>query len=146
MIPSHSPARQPENRDEGPLTPGLAHEHGVLMRQMGGLQSRCTELLRSSAVHVAALEGDNLRLRAELVLLRTSVFWGLGAATVLRRDRPLAMKPRPPVASGTREAQVVICQTACVGHAHPWLEEDGQCRLNGQAGDRVSDGAEAHRS
>jgi hypothetical protein len=81
MIPGHSPARQPENRDEGPMTPGLAHEHGVLMRQMGGLQSRCTELLRSSASRVAALEGDNLRLRAELVLLRTSVFWGLGAAT-----------------------------------------------------------------
>jgi hypothetical protein len=146
MIPGHSPARQPENRDEGPMTPGLAHEHGVLMRQMGGLQSRCTELLRSSASRVAALEGDNLRLRAELVLLRTSVFWGLGAATVLRRARPLAGVSRPPEEPGTREAQAVICQAGCVGHAHPWLEEDGQCRRSGLARDRVSDDAEADRS
>lgn len=123
----------------------LAQEHGVLMRQIGGLQSRCTELLRSSSSRVAALEGENLRLRAELVLLRTSVFWGLGAATVLRRRSP-AVRSRPPVEAGAREAQAVICQTGCVGHAHPWLDEEGQCRRSGQACDRVGDDAEALRS
>ena len=123
----------------------LAQEHGVLMRQIGGLQSRCTELLRSSSSRVAALEGDNLRLRAELVLLRTSVFWGLGAATVLRRRSP-AVRSRPPVEAGAREAQAVICQTGCVGHAHPWLDAEGQCRRSGQACDRVGDDAEALRS
>lgn len=123
----------------------LAQEHGVLMRQIGGLQSRCTELLRSSSSRVAALEGENLRLRAELVLLRTSVFWGLGAATVLRRRSP-AVRSRPPVEAGAREAQAVICQTGCVGHAHPWLDEEGQCRRSGQACDRLGDNAEALRS
>ncbi|NWF46848.1 hypothetical protein F3K02_16540 [Hydrogenophaga sp. D2P1] len=123
----------------------LAQEHGVLMRQIGGLQSRCTELLRSSSSRVAALEGENLRLRAELVLLRTSVFWGLGAATVLRRRSP-AVRSRPPVEAGAREAQAVICQTGCVGHAHPWLDAEGQCRRSGQACDRVGDDAEALRS
>lgn len=124
----------------------LAQEHGVLMRQIGGLQSRCTELLRSSSSRVAALEGENLRLRAELVLLRTSVFWGLGAAAVLRRTRPPAVRSRPPVEASAREAQAVICQTGCVGHAHPWLDAEGQCRRSGQACDRVGDDAEALRS
>jgi len=110
----------------------LAQEHGVLMRQIGGLQSRCTELL-------------HLRLRAELVLLRTSVFWGLGAAAVLRRRSP-AVRSRPPVEAGAREAQAVICQTGCVGHAHPWMDAEGQCRRSGQACDRVGDDAEALRS
>ena len=123
----------------------LAQEHGVLMRQIGGLQSRCTELLRSSSSRVAALEGENMRLRAELVLLRTSVFWGLGAAAVLRRRSP-AVRSRPPVEAGAREAQAVICQTGCVGHAHPWLDTEGQCRRSGQACDRVGDDAEALRS
>lgn len=123
----------------------LAQEHGVLMRQIGGLQSRCTELLRSSSSRVAALEGENLRLRAELVLLRTSVFWGLGAATVQRRRSP-AVRSRPPVEAGAREAQAVICQTGCVGHAHPWLDAEGQCRRSGQACERVGDDAEALRS
>ncbi|UCU94260.1 hypothetical protein [Hydrogenophaga taeniospiralis] len=123
----------------------LAQEHGVLMRQIGGLQSRCTELLRSSSSRVAALEGENLRLRAELVLLRTSVFWGLGAAAVLCRRSP-AVRSRPPVEAGAREAQAVICQTGCVGHAHPWMDAEGQCRRSGQACDRVGDDAEALRS
>ncbi len=114
----------------------LVAEHGVLMRQIGGLQRRSSELLRASSAREAVLVAENLRLRAELVLLRTSVFWGLGAATVLRRP-PAAAPARAPWAAGAREAQAVICQTGCVGHAHPWLETDGQCRRSGQACDRV---------
>ncbi|MBA4261197.1 MAG: hypothetical protein C0443_04020, partial [Comamonadaceae bacterium] len=57
----------------------LVAEHGVLMRQIGGLQRRSSELLQASTAREAALVSENLRLRAELVLLRTSVFWGLGA-------------------------------------------------------------------
>ncbi|WP_310563986.1 hypothetical protein [Hydrogenophaga sp.] len=116
----------------------LVAEHGVLMRQIGGLQRRSSELLRASSARETALVAENLRLRAELVLLRTSVFWGLGAATVLRR--PVAARP-PAVDAGAREAQAVICQTGCVGHAHPWLEADGQCRRSGQACERVDPGA-----
>jgi len=146
MIQSDSTAVQQENRNAWPMARELAHEHGVLLRQMGGLQRRCTEQLRISASRVAELESENLRLRAELVLLRTSVFWGLGAATVLRRARSQAVMSRPPVEAGAREAQAVICQTGCVGHAHPWLDEDSQCRRSGQACERVSDDAKAHRS
>jgi ElaB/YqjD/DUF883 family membrane-anchored ribosome-binding protein len=145
MIQHNSSAVQPDTCNARTMARELAQEHGVLMRQIGGLQSRCTELLRSASSRVAALEGENLRLRAELVLLRTSVFWGLGAATVLRRARSQVEKSRQPVQAGAREAQAVICQTGCVGHAHPWLDADGQCRRSGQACDRVGDDAETHR-
>lgn len=117
----------------------LVHEHGVLLRQIGSLQRRCTELLRTSASRVAELEAENLRTCAELVRLRTSVFWGLGSAQVVHRPRRLAAPERPPVDARAQEAQAVICQTGCVGHAHPWLEADGQCRRSGQACDWVSE-------
>ncbi|MBE0590656.1 MAG: hypothetical protein CVU36_11225 [Betaproteobacteria bacterium HGW-Betaproteobacteria-9] len=145
MTQHNSTVVQQATCNEWTMARELAQEHGVLMRQIGGLQSRCTELLRSSSSRVAALEGENLCLRAELVLLRTSVFWGLGAAAVLRRRSP-TVRSRPPVEAGAREAQAVICQTGCVGHAHPWLDAEGQCRRSGQACDRVGDDAEALRS
>lgn len=139
MIPSERTAVPQENRNEWSMARELAREHGVLLRQLGGLQRRCSELLRSSASRVAALESDNLRLRAELVLLRTALAWGLGAAAFSRpaqAQRRSASTTRDPA---LREAQAVLCQTACVGHAHPWLEADGQCRLHGQACERLGE-------
>lgn len=134
-----------ENCNAWPMAQELTREHGVLLRQIGGLQRRCTELLRSSASRVAELEKDNLRLRAELVLWRTALVWGLGAAA-LGRPAQARRRSAPPVRDpALREAQAVLCQTACVGHAHPWLEADGQCRLHGQACERVGDEVEATR-
>lgn len=131
------PTTHPAHRREAALAHELVAEHGVLMRQIGGLQRRSSELLRTSTAREAALVAQNLRLRAELVLLRTRVFWGLGAAAVLRCP-PAERKPaRAPLDTGAPEAQAVICQTGCVGHAHPWLEADGQCRRSGQACERV---------
>ena len=43
---------------------GLFREHGAMARQLGGLQLRVGELLRAHARRIAALEADNLRLRA----------------------------------------------------------------------------------
>ena len=116
----------------------LVLEHRVLMRQIGGLQRRSSELLQASSAREAALQAENLRLRAELVLLRTSVFWGLGAAAmVLRRPAVAPATAHPGYATEAPEAQAVICQTGCVGHAHPWLTEEGQCRRSGLACERV---------
>jgi hypothetical protein len=112
-------------------------EHGVLMRQIGGLQRRSSELLQAAAQREAALLAENLRLRAELVLLRTSVFWGLGAATVTRPPAAERVITPSDYAHGAPEAQTVICQTGCVGHAHPWLADDGQCRRSGQVCERL---------
>lgn len=113
----------------------LAVEHGVLMRQLGGLQRRTSELLDASTQRVAALERENLRLRAELILMRTALCWGLGAGTLLRRPSvPRSggrSPPRGAMVAEAPEAQTVICRTGCAGHAHPWLEPDGQCRRLG---------------
>lgn len=112
----------------------LAIEHGALTRQVAGLQRRVGEQLRAHAQQVAALEGEVLHLRAQLIVSRTSLLWGLGVAGVMkplaRRARPLAERAE---AGAMREASSVICQTGCVGHAHPWLEADGQCRRTGAA-------------
>ena len=34
-------------------------------------------------------------------------------------------------------ATEVLCQTGCQGHAHPWLDADGACRLTGGECTRV---------
>jgi hypothetical protein len=132
LQPPSPPATPPGPR----AADGLAAEHGALLRQIGALQRRCSEQWRAAAAAQATLEGANLRLRAELMLLRTGMYWGLGAATVLRRPA----HPRQPApahyAAEAPEAQAVICQTGCVGHAHPWLAADGQCQRSGQPCER----------
>lgn len=116
----------------------LIHEHRVLMHQIGGLQRRSSAQMQAMQAREAAWQTEALRLRAELVLLRTSIFWGLGVVMALRR--PGAVRTRSRVTSvwaDAPQAQAVICQTGCVGHAHPWLAEDGQCRRSGQTCDRL---------
>lgn len=111
----------------------IAIEHGVLTRQMAGLQRRVGEQMRAHAQQVMALEEEVLQLRVQLVIARTCLLWGLGVAGVVR---PVPRRARTAVAGAVEamaEASSVICQTGCVGHAHPWLEADGQCRRTGTA-------------
>ncbi|MCV0438629.1 MAG: hypothetical protein K5880_08340 [Hydrogenophaga sp.] len=111
----------------------IAIEHGALTRQLASLQRRVGEQLRAHVLQVALLEEEVLFLRAQLVLARTCMLWGLGAAAsvlpVPRRARKAVTAPVDTMA----EASSVICQTGCVGHAHPWLQVGGQCRRTGQA-------------
>jgi hypothetical protein len=111
----------------------IAIEHGVLTRQMAGLQRRVGEEMRAHAQQISALEEEVLHLRVQLVIARTCLLWGLGAVGVVR---PVPRRARTTVADAVEamtEASSVICQTGCVGHAHPWLEADGQCRRTGMA-------------
>lgn len=123
------------NGSTGEATQELAQEHGVLLRQLGRLQSRMALLLAGHAKEVQRLQAEVLRLRGRLLVASTRVYWGLGA----RLDAPFYLPSgsvvpgvdataRKPVAT----AAAVLCQTGCVGHAHHWLGEDGQCRLNGE--------------
>ncbi|MEZ5702753.1 MAG: hypothetical protein R3E42_13695 [Burkholderiaceae bacterium] len=59
---------------------------------------------------------------------------GGGAASRIMAVEPGDVDFRDP---GAPEAQAVICQTGCVGHAHPWLAPDGQCRRSGDACERI---------
>lgn len=114
----------------------IAIEHGALTRQLASLQRHVSEQMQANARHVRALEGEVVRLRAQWIVMRTGQFWGLGTAGAVR---PLA-RHAPPTAPAAEmaEASSVICQTACVGHAHPWLEADGQCRRTGLACEHVT--------
>lgn len=118
-------ANDPEQR-------ALSNEHGALLRQMAALQLRVSDQIAQQTARLVVVESENLRLRAELVRSRTAALWGLQAATVaapVRRREPRSLAP---VVRQWREAQAVICQTGCVGHAHAWLDDQGQCRRTGE--------------
>ncbi len=118
-----------------PYHAALQQEHGVLLRQLAGLQRRVSEQLM-------ALDEEVLHLRAQLMVARTGVLWGLGGESLVWTAVPRARAPhRPaPLLAPMKEAAAVICQTGCVGHAHPWLEADGQCRRSGQVCARLGEG------
>lgn len=121
-----------------PVVRALAAEHGTLLRQWARLQQRVSEQLQGAARRQTALESQNLCLRAELVRLRTAEAWGIPATAMARSVT--ASQARSPVVradAALREAQAVICQTGCAGHAHPWLDEDGHCRRTGLACERL---------
>jgi hypothetical protein len=127
---------------DGAAAREIALEHGALTRQVAGLQQRVGEQLRARALQVAALEDEVLHLRAQLVVSRTSLLWGLGVAGV---TKPPARRARPQAphaeANAMAEASSVICQTGCTGHAHPWLEADGR-RRTGAACSQLTAGTE----
>ena len=115
----------------------LQHEHCLLLRQLAGLQRRVSEQLGACASRLTALDSEVLRLRAQLMVARTGILWGLGTESLAWTTGPRARAHRPGPAQHTMsEAQAVICRTGCVGHAHPWLEADGRCRRSGQACER----------
>lgn len=109
----------------------LMAEHAALVRWLGQLQRRMGALQLTHQQQVAALEASEMRLRAQVVMLRTATLWGLGEQAL---SRPLAATratgPQPPAV--WREASAVICQTGCQGHGHPWLDGQGGCRRTGQ--------------
>lgn len=106
--------------------PGIWYEHQVLSRHWAKVQQRVTGVLQLHVLEIQQLQGEVQRLRGQLLVARTAMLWGLSSQSVAgRRSVPRKM----PVAQvpAWREAKQVICQTGCVGHAHPWLSEDGQC-------------------
>lgn len=101
-------------------TSGVVQEHAMLCRHLGGVQERVSILMREKDMALNALAREVVRLRGQLVVAHTSRLWG--------------MQTGP--AQELEAARKVICQTGCVGHAHPWLSDDGQCLRSG----RVCDG------
>lgn len=125
-----------------PVIRELVTEHGTLLRRLAQLQQRVSDQLQTAERRQRDLEADNIRLRAELVRVRTALFWGLRPAALARRAVPARRREEGDVPEGMSEAQDVICQTGCVGHAHPWLGEDGQCLRSGQACERLAEDAQ----
>ena len=126
---------------ESPLSAGgrgasgrwLEAEYVVLVRRMARLQCLFDELLSDHDRKVSELEAEIVRLRGRLVMARTQTLWGFGAVAALPERVPLLSRaPLPlPWASMPHAAQV-LCQVACVGHAHYWLQEGGDCARSGE--------------
>jgi len=109
----------------------LVDEHATLCRQLGGLQRRVSALLLQHENEIRRLDRETVRLRAQLLVARTALLWGLPRSVTQPRPEPRrpAPEPPPPTWPETRE---VLCQVACTGHAHPWLDAQGHCSRDGQ--------------
>lgn len=112
--------------------PDLIAEHAVMARWLGQLQCRIGRLQHDHRQQVATLHEDLMRLRAQTLVLRTATLWSLGrvllAPTASAGSSPVPRTLHPVL----REASAVICQTGCVGHAHPWRDDQGLCRRTGE--------------
>ena len=109
----------------------LGAEHCVLVRTLARLQGRLDDILNEQRHQVQALEAEIVRLRGQLLQARTQVLWGLGTVAV-QTHKPNALQSRPmPVGAVADAASRVLCQVACVGHAHHWLQADGGCARTG---------------
>lgn len=112
----------------------LVREHGALVRYCARLQQSVTETLQAQRSAIEQLEGQAIRLRGQLLVARTQVYWGVGGAPVRRPPAaaasPVARAPRP--APYLPQAEAVLCRTACEGHAHPWRDAHGRCQRSGE--------------
>lgn len=113
----------------------LVVEHGCLLRHWAGLQARVTIQCHAQQRRCAELEAELVRWRARWMLATTQLAWGLGWPRLgpLPASRPVHADEQAPATDATR----VICQTGCAGHAHPWRDDEGHCRLTGGGCARV---------
>ncbi|GAA6142247.1 hypothetical protein [Hydrogenophaga sp. 5NK40-0174] len=110
----------------------LKAEHIALVRHLGNIQHQVTAQFERLRQRADAADAEAMRLRAELLIIRTAVYWNLGQA-VPQRSATAPARARVPLPRQSQAAQQVICQTGCAGHAHPWLEADGNCSRTGDA-------------
>ena len=120
----------------------LQQEHQVVLRMWGRLQHRLGAQLQQQAAEQARWQGEVMRLRAALMLTRTAVLWGMGLADTLPIRRVATPDPctSPVVSPNQHPVDGVLCLTACVGHAHHWLDNDERCTRTGQPCHRVASG------
>lgn len=57
--------------------PGLVLEHAVLCRHLGGVQDRMSRLMHERELALMALNREVVRLRGQLVVVRTLLLWGM---------------------------------------------------------------------
>lgn len=120
----------------------LVREHGALLRHWARLQASVTGTLPAQRSALERLEAQSIRLRGQLIVARTQILWGLGAAAPGSCDscsstgaagaRRVAMAAPDPSPPAWPEAHAVLCRTACTGHAHPWRDDQGRCQRTGE--------------
>jgi hypothetical protein len=112
-------------------------EYAVLCRQWARAQRHTEACQRQWQADKRGLESELVRLRGALLALRTAWLWGIKPQPRLW-PRPSPSSLTSPVADTdplieTDFAQETLCRVGCQGHGHPWLDEQGQCRLQGRA-------------
>lgn len=118
----------------------VTHEHAVLSRHLGSVQNRIADFMKEKDLALEALSCEIVRLRAQLVIARTFVLWGMDMPSMCVNRKVRASNQVQPSLDGSlalEDARKVICQTGCTGHAHPWLSDEGQCRRSGRACDAI---------
>ena len=132
--------------------PADQQEHLCLQRHLAALQERVSHQLaalveaeaqacaRADAAErqCRAMERALINERTRAVLACTRWSWGLGGPPPQAVPGAVDADAGPPTT-----AAEVLCQTGCQGHAHPWLDADGSCRLTGGDCTRVRDAVPA---
>ena len=109
-----------------PFSDPLPAEHSVLCREYAAVQERCTRVMAGQQAEIDRLHAQVVRLRGALVVRETALAYAredherLVARLALERD-PQAVA-----------ADLVLCQTGCLGHGNFWRVQD-QCRRSGKA-------------
>ena len=103
----------------------VAREHLSLCQAYGEVQERCSRVMAWQQSEIERLRAQVVRLRAEMVVRETALAYA-------REDHDrlvvrLAMEHDPQAIA----ADLVLCQTGCLGHGNFWREQD-QCRRTGR--------------
>lgn len=106
----------------------LQQEHAAVCRNWGAVQERCSRVIAQQSSRIAELESEVAQLRAQPLLVRTQEVWALRHAAAPLRQHPVATAAQAVFRAEWGEANVVLCQVACVSHGGFWLGADGQCQ------------------
>lgn len=109
----------------------------AVCRQWARAQRHTENCQREWLADRVVLESELVRLRGALLVLHTAWLWGLPPQSHLwpKPSRPSTPSTSPESATPTSAATTLqtLCRVGCQGHGHPWLDEQGQCRLQGRA-------------
>lgn len=101
-------------------------EHLALCRAYGAVQERCSREMARQQQEIERLQALAMRLRAAAMVRETALAFAredharLVARLIGDRD------------TSAVAADLVICQTGCLGHGDYWREQD-RCRRTGHA-------------
>lgn len=103
----------------------LSDEHLAVCRAYGAVQERCSRVMARQQQEIERLQAEVVRLRAAVIVRDT-------ALALAREDHGrLVARLMGERNSTAVAADLVICQTGCLGHGGYWREQD-HCRRTGQ--------------
>lgn len=117
----------------------LAREHQALMAAYGRAQLRCSERLAAQQAQIDRLTAELIHVRAQALVRETQRAWGLDfPRTPHARPLDVHLLSRRPAGrdadaleAALIAADLVICQTGCLGHDAYWRVQD-HCRRTGK--------------